>query len=113
MSKGAREWAWEQEDLTTLQKFVLVTIGDHYSDRAHYAWPSQSTIARLVSATRESVNRAVRALELDHGLIEVENYIDPRSGQQKSSRYYLPDHDPKSHAPRSVRFEGVDNSDAE
>ncbi|TDW64769.1 helix-turn-helix protein [Curtobacterium sp. PhB25] len=115
MSKGAREWAWEQEDLTTLQKFVLVTIGDHFNDRTHYAWPSQTTIAGKVSATREGVNRAIKHLAYGVGLIEVEDHYDPRSNQQKSSRYYLPDYDPKSRAPSRVRFTDgpVDNSEGQ
>jgi len=95
VSVEAIEWAFQQEGMSVTQKAVLVSLGDHYNRKLHYAFPSHSTLARRCSAARSTVQTALLDLENKLGLIVSESRVD-RNGRQTSSRYYLPDFDPLS-----------------
>lgn len=95
MSVDAIDWAFQQEGMSVTQKIVLVSLGDHYNSRLHYAFPSHATLARRCSAARSTVQAALFDLENKLGLIVSESRVD-KNGRQTSSRYYLPDFDPLS-----------------
>lgn len=96
MSVEAIEWAFQQQGMSVTQKAVLVSLGDHYNRKLHYAFPSHATLAGRCSAARSTVQTALLDLENKLGLIVSESRVD-KNGRQTSSRYYLPDFDPLSH----------------
>lgn len=79
-------WAFEQEDLTSPQKFVLVVLAN-YSDSEGSAFPSATKIAQQTSLNKETVWKALKALE-DKGLIVRESRRRP-DGTQTSNRYWV------------------------
>lgn len=93
MSFEAFKWAksWRSE-LSSPQMFVLLMIADHYSDKKHRAWPSMATLGDETCLNRVTVSRAVTALA-ERGLIEVEPWVNAKTGKQMSHRYCLPLYD--------------------
>lgn len=61
MSIKAICWAFEQ-DLPPTSKLVLLKLADNANDDG-WCWPSQATLARHTSLTRETVNRHIAKLE--------------------------------------------------
>ena len=55
-------------DLPPTEKFVLVVINNFYNEEKGIAWPSQTTIARKTSFSRQTVNKAIKRL-CDKGVL--------------------------------------------
>lgn len=70
-------------NLTMAETFYLLTISEFLGKNGH-AWPSQSTLANAMNATRRAVQKWQSALE-SAGVIEVES----GSGCRNSNRYRL------------------------
>lgn len=77
-------WAFEQE-LKPTEKLVLIKLADCANDDG-ICWPSQTTIARHTSLTRETVNRSIRRL-IDMGLVE--SHQTHQEGKITGCRYRL------------------------
>ena len=58
-------------DLPATEKFVLLTIANFVNEKTGYAWPSQDTIARKASLTRQTVNKAIKSLARKNYLVSV------------------------------------------
>ena len=58
-------------DLPATEKFVLLTIANFVNETTGYAWPSQDTIARKASLTRQTVNKAIKSLVRKNYLVSV------------------------------------------
>lgn len=86
MSAAAVKWAKSQQ-LPQTQKAVLVSIADHHSPRWGVSKPSQKTIAYDVGVSRETVNRAIKALEVKNYLKSDRN--DRKKGQWEQCAYRL------------------------
>ena len=80
--------AWTDDELSRTDLRVLLAISAHCRKTDREAWPSQSTIADLLSITRESVSRSVSNLE-KRGHLRVERVFGDR-GEQRSNRYFVP-----------------------
>lgn len=80
--------AWTDDELSRTDLRVLLAISAHCRKTDREAWPSQSTIADLLSITRESVSRSVGNLER-RGHLRVERVFGDR-GEQRSNRYFVP-----------------------
>lgn len=63
MSAHAVKWAIAQNDLPQTEKAVLVSLARDYSPRWGYSLKSQAAVAAEIGVRRETVNRAVKALE--------------------------------------------------
>ena len=66
-------------DLPATEKFVLLTIANFVNETTGYAWPSQDTIARKASLTRQTVNKAIKSLVRKNYLVSLR-----RSDKSKS-----------------------------
>ncbi|MFN3948020.1 helix-turn-helix domain-containing protein [Microbacterium sp.] len=95
MSMDAYRWAISWTGLKSSTKFVLVSIADHYNERAHRSWPSQQRIELETALSHSTVNRALDELEKE-GLIEREPWVMFGTFSKLNTRYCLPMHDPKS-----------------
>ena len=58
-------------DLPATEKFVLLTIANFVNETTGYAWPSQDTIARKASLTRQTVNKAIKSLVRKNYLVSL------------------------------------------
>lgn len=86
MSNEALTWAFKQEGLTMTEKFVLIALAD-YADENNTCFPSYGKTAARVSASKSTVQRAVRSLEEKGFLRVVEG--KRANGSQTSNRYML------------------------
>lgn len=59
-----------------------------YSDQEGYCWPSQSTLARNIGVTRETINRHIRQLK-SLGYIMVERRYKKDGGQTSNAMWVL------------------------
>jgi hypothetical protein len=67
MSFAATLWAWQQADISSTQKLVLLDLCDR-ANAANQCWPKQKTIAARVRLTERAVCTALAALQ-QKGLI--------------------------------------------
>ena len=87
MSHDATNWAIKQRGLKPTAKIVLW----HLCDRFNPDWgcfPSQARLAHDCEISRATLNRHLDGLEA-RGLIRRIRVIDPRTGQQRPTRYLL------------------------
>lgn len=61
MSVEATRWVWERSQAIGTAKFVQAAIADH-ADKNGYAWPSVGTLAKEVTKSERTVQRALRML---------------------------------------------------
>ena len=73
-------------DLPATEKFVLLTIANFVNEKTGYAWPSQDTIARKASLTRQTVNKAIKSLVRKNYLVSVRR---SDKGKSKSNIYQI------------------------
>jgi hypothetical protein len=64
MSNKAMTWAWEQSDVPSGAKFVLVALGDHASDHAGEDWACYPSVERIMSFTNQSRSTVERGLAI-------------------------------------------------
>jgi hypothetical protein len=62
MSFAATLWAWEQQEISSTQKLVLLDLCDR-ANAGNQCWPKQLTIARRVRLTERAVCTALAALQ--------------------------------------------------
>lgn len=74
---------------------VLVEICTFYGVEGYYAWTTQATIAARARLSLRTVKRAVARLR-HVGVIATQPVIDPKTGAQVCTYYFLPQHDPRS-----------------
>jgi len=85
MAYKATHWAWELE-LPTTRKFTLIALAD-MADEEFSCFPGQDRLARMIGASVDTVQRALKALE-DDGLIE-RQARRREDGYRTSDRYRL------------------------
>jgi hypothetical protein len=74
-------WALEQQNLTPMEKLLLVVLADHFNDQEGAAWPSQERIATMMGLSTRQVRRIQIEL-INKGHLEVET----RTGQSNLYR---------------------------
>ena len=87
MSHAATNWAIQQRGLDPAVKIVLWHLADCHNP-AQGCFPRQAYLAEHSELSRASVNRHLATLE-QRGLIVRERSVDPRTGHQCPTRYYL------------------------
>ncbi|WP_066041952.1 helix-turn-helix domain-containing protein [Herbiconiux solani] len=85
MAYKATHWAWEL-DLPTTRKFTLIALAD-MADEEFSCFPGQERLARMIGASVDTVQRALKSLEED-------GYIERQArrrddGYRTSDRYRL------------------------
>jgi DNA-binding transcriptional MocR family regulator len=85
MSAAAMKWA-RQQTLSQTQKAVLVALASHHSPRSGYSKPSQQQIAYEIGVSRETVNRATKALEASQ---HIKSTRTPRKKGQWEQCFYV------------------------
>lgn len=77
---------WKHSQATGNARLVLLAIADHEGEIG--AWPSITTLAKMVNASESTVQRAIR--ELVHlGELHVELQNAPMAGQYKTNLYWV------------------------
>lgn len=79
-------WAIEYQDLSPLEKLLLIVLSDHFNDKEGAAWPSQQRIALLMGVSDRTVRRLQTSLQ-DKGILNVEH----RTGSSNMYRMITPD----------------------
>jgi DNA-binding transcriptional MocR family regulator len=87
MSIRAVAWALDQVCPSPLAKLVLIKLAHHASEE-NECWPSQRRIAEACGASRETINRTLKALEAA-GLIRLRQRTAEHGGKM-SNLYSLP-----------------------
>lgn len=77
---------WKHSAATNRARLVLLAIADHQGEIG--AWPSISTLARMVNASERSVQRDLRELEALGELI-IEPQQAPTRGKYRANRYWV------------------------
>ena len=76
MSVEALAWAFEQQHILPMDKFVLIALADRTGDEYHHVSPSIDVLSKATSldetAVRESLDRLSKA-----GLIEPTDFMLP------------------------------------
>jgi hypothetical protein len=87
MSHDATNWAIKQRGLKPTAKIVLWHLCDRFNPD-HGCFPSQARLAHDCEISRATLNRHLDRLEA-RGLIRRIRVIDPKTGQQRPTRYLL------------------------
>ncbi|SLN76315.1 helix-turn-helix domain-containing protein [Roseisalinus antarcticus] len=87
MSHEATNWAIKQRGLKPTAKIVLWHLCDRFNPD-YGCFPSQVRLAHDCEISRATLNRHLEGLEA-RGLIRRIRVIDPRTGQQRPTRYLL------------------------
>lgn len=87
MSHDATNWAIKQRGLKPTTKIVLWHLCDRFNPD-YGCFPSQERLAHDCEISRATLNRHLDGLEA-RGLIRRIRVIDPRTGQQRPTRYLL------------------------
>ena len=87
MSHEATNWAIKQRGLKPTTKIVLWHLCDRFNPD-YGCFPSQARLAHDCEISRATLNRHLDGLEA-RGLIRRIRVIDPRTGQQRPTRYLL------------------------
>jgi hypothetical protein len=77
---------WNLSKSTGRARLVLLAIADHQGEIG--AWPSISTLARMVNASERTVQRDIQTL-VSLGELEVQTQQAPVGGQYKSNLYWV------------------------
>jgi hypothetical protein len=86
MSIQVMQAVWEHSKADGRARLVLLAIADHQGEIG--AWPSISTLARMVNASERSVQRDIQYLqEIGELTVEVQNA--PTKNQYKSNLYWV------------------------
>ncbi|MBY6136922.1 helix-turn-helix domain-containing protein [Nocardioides marinus] len=89
MSYSAMQWAFEQTDLNTTTKLILIGLAYHRNDKDYRCYPSQSLLAKEVGVSVSTINKGLRALE-QRELISSMRHCHPGHGGSISSSYTFP-----------------------
>lgn len=95
MSNEAITWAFKQAGLTATEKFVLVALAD-YADDEHTCFPAHQKTADRVSASKSTVQRAIKSLEAKGRLRVIPG--KRANGSATTNRYLLNVHGQIDHA---------------
>lgn len=87
MSHDATNWAIKQRGLKPTTKIVLWHLCDRFNPD-YGCFPSQARLAHDCEISRATLNRHLDGLEAS-GLIRRIRVVDPRTGQQRPTRYLL------------------------
>ena len=87
MSHEATNWAIKQRGLKPTTKIVLWHLCDRFNPD-YGCFPSQARLAHDCEISRATLNRHLDGLEA-RGLIRRIRVIDPKTGQQRPTRYLL------------------------
>ncbi len=87
MSHDATNWAIKQRGLKPTTKIVLWHLCDRFNPD-YGCFPSQARLAHDCEISRATLNRHLDGLEA-RGLIRRIRVIDPKTGQQRPTRYLL------------------------
>ena len=87
MSHDATNWAIKQRGLKPTAKIVLWHLCDRFNPD-YGCFPSQARLAHDCEISRATLNRHLDGLEAG-GLIRRIRVIDPKTGQQRPTRYVL------------------------
>jgi len=86
MSIEAMNSVWKHSKASGRARLTLLAIADHFGDQG--AWPSISTLARMVNASERSVKRDIQELS-ELGELRVELQNAPMGGQYKTNLYFI------------------------
>lgn len=77
-------WAWRQEQLTSIETLLLLSLADMADDAGH-SFPGIKTLAKRCRTSERTIQRCIAALK-EGGLLQVRPRI---VGGQQSSNYYM------------------------
>ena len=106
MSNDAMNWAYDQEAGSTLNKAVLVRLGNQ-ANRAGQCWPSVEHLAATIEASRRSVIRSINELQR-RGLVARCRRAG-RAGDGRATTYQLPLERIREHAKKGDTLSPIDN----
>ena len=86
MSIQVMQAVWEHSKADGRARLVLLAIADHQGEIG--AWPSITTIARMVNSSERSVQRDIQHLQ-KIGELKVEVQNAPTRNQYKSNLYWV------------------------
>lgn len=86
MSLKALAWAWDQNDVSSAEKLVLLGLANYSNRDSSVAYPSVATLAKDCCLSESSVRRAVTSLERRSLLMVFE---DLAKGGNSSNIYVL------------------------
>ncbi len=86
MSIQVMQAVWEHSQADGRARLVLLAIADHQGEIG--AWPSISTLAKMVNASERSVQRDIQYLQ-EIGELKVEVQNAPTRSQYKSNLYWV------------------------
>lgn len=87
MSFRAVAWAWDQRQLTPMERLTLLALTQFANSETESCWPRVRTLADEAGISESSANRALKVLE-ETGLIFVERRYR-EDGSARSSVYSL------------------------
>ncbi len=88
MSTNAQNWARTIPLSSTRDRALLMSLSNFFNDSLGYAYPSVETLAKTLSATKRTTQRALRSLE-KLGVIKTKAfYVEGKNGR-KGTRYVL------------------------
>lgn len=86
MSNRASTWAWAQNSIKGMTKFVLIRLADHANTEGH-AYPGADNIAQACGISERTVSNAIKELT-EKGLISWERRYG-KDGNRTSNLYQL------------------------
>lgn len=109
MSISAFIWAKNQQ-LSGVDKSILLCIADRFNDERGYAWPSISRIAADTGWSSRTVSSSIARLK-QAGLVETRRQYFSRDASPGPNRYYLPSLSPAPTTPAVFPIYGDFDSD--
>ena len=78
MSVRIMSAVFENQELTSTEKLIMLALADHANDEGKSIYPSQDTLARKTSLARPTINKHIQAL-VDKGYLRKIRYMEERS----------------------------------
>ena len=69
---------FENQDLSSTDKLIMLALTDHANDEGKSIYPSQYTLARKTGLTRPTINKHIQKL-VDNGYLRKVRYMEERS----------------------------------
>ncbi len=79
MSVRIMSLVFENQELSSTEKLIMLALADHANDEGKSVYPSQSRIARKTSLARPTVNKHIQGL-IDNNYLYREGYREDRNG---------------------------------
>lgn len=89
MSYSAMQWAFEQTELNTTTKLILIGLAYYRNNKDYRCYPSQSRLTKELGVSVSTINKGLRVLE-QRKLISRMRHFHPEHGGSISSSYTFP-----------------------